>query len=103
MYNKAKAVLDEHVVVCYTWDEFCTKLEKKCLIQAPFCGVESCEESIKKDSAREEPSEPGAPSMGAKSLCIPFEQPKKMETKTECIHPKCKNKPQYYTLFGRSY
>lgn len=47
--------------------------------------------------------EPGAPSMGAKSLCIPLEQPAPIKPSDKCIHPDCKNKPIYYTLFGRSY
>jgi prolyl-tRNA synthetase len=48
----------------------------------------------------------GAPSMGAKSLCIPFNQPKGSETQLKnlkCIHNKCQEKPKFYTLFGRSY
>lgn len=49
--------------------------------------------------------EPGALSMGAKSLCIPFEQPKltKPLDELKCIHHDCKNKAKFYTLFGRSY
>lgn len=47
--------------------------------------------------------EPGAPAMGAKSLCIPLEQPTTISSNDKCIHPECKRKPQYYTLFGRSY
>lgn len=46
----------------------------------------------------------GAPAMGAKSLCIPFDQPKEGISATDkCINPSCSNKPQFYTLFGRSY
>lgn len=47
----------------------------------------------------------GTLSMGAKSLCIPFEQPPSSASfdKQTCIHPDCQNKPQFYTLFGRSY
>ena len=48
-------------------------------------------------------AEAGAPSMGAKSLCIPFEQPAKIEATDKCINPNCLGKPQNYTLFGRSY
>ncbi|XP_064460810.1 bifunctional glutamate/proline--tRNA ligase-like [Ornithodoros turicata] len=85
-----------------SWDNFLAKLEEKCLILAPFCGECDCEDNIKKQSAREE-AEPGAPAMGAKSLCIPFEQPAPMTAADRCIHPACTRKPQYYTLFGRSY
>lgn len=52
---------------------------------------------------RDEDAEPGAPAMGAKSLCIPFEQPATITESDVCIHPDCKNKPKYFTLFGRSY
>lgn len=46
--------------------------------------------------------EEGAPAMGAKSLCIPADQPKPI-TNQGCFHPDCKQKALYYTLFGRSY
>jgi bifunctional glutamyl/prolyl-tRNA synthetase len=101
MYNRVKKEMDAHIVVTDDWSEFCSKLEKKCLIQAPFCGVEECEDKIKKDSASEE-VEPGAPSMGAKSLCIPTEQPRSAEGRT-CVHPDCSHPAQFYCMFGRSY
>jgi bifunctional glutamyl/prolyl-tRNA synthetase len=41
--------------------------------------------------------------MGAKALCIPFDQPKPVKPGQTCIHPSCKNKAKFYTLFGRSY
>lgn len=40
--------------------------------------------------------------MGAKSLCIPFNQPD-LTNELKCIHYSCKNKAKFYTLFGRSY
>lgn len=45
----------------------------------------------------------GAPSMGAKALCIPFKQPAEITPGTHCIRPDCKNDAKKYTLFGRSY
>nr|CAI5819599.1 unnamed protein product [Callosobruchus analis] len=42
--------------------------------------------------------EPGAPSMGAKSLCIPLDQPAPITSSDKCIHPDCKRKPLFYTL-----
>lgn len=50
-----------------------------------------------------ETAEPGAPAMGAKSLCIPLEQPTSIQSTDKCIHPACSRKPKFYTLFGRSY
>ena len=52
MFARAKAHQDEHVVVSHDFDEFCRRLDSKCLIQAPYCGAVACEERIKKDSAR---------------------------------------------------
>lgn len=43
------------------------------------------------------------PSMGAKTLCIPFDQPKEILKDTKCVNPKCLKKAQSYVLFGRSY
>uniref|UniRef100_A0A8D8TL22 Bifunctional glutamate/proline--tRNA ligase n=1 Tax=Cacopsylla melanoneura TaxID=428564 RepID=A0A8D8TL22_9HEMI len=105
MFEKAKKDLDAHLVTSKKWNEFTDNLDKSNIILAPFCGQESCEDKIKADSARDDASiEPGAPAMGAKSLCIPFEQPKEGITPNDkCIHPDCKTKPKFYTLFGRSY
>lgn len=47
--------------------------------------------------------------MGAKSLCIPVDQPEpkigtgNANAPTRCINPKCSKDPQSWTLFGRSY
>ncbi|XP_076096577.1 bifunctional glutamate/proline--tRNA ligase-like isoform X2 [Mytilus galloprovincialis] len=103
LYSKAKADLDEHLTIAHDWTNFCDMLDKKKIIQAPFCGGIPCEEKIKKDSARDVVVEEGAPAMGAKGLCIPFKQPQKLPSGAKCIHPDCKDKPQFYTLFGRSY
>lgn len=52
-------------------------------------------------STRDQDLEPGAPSMGAKSLCIPFSPLKQLQPGQLCV---CgKESAQYYTLFGRSY
>ena len=78
-------------------------LDKSKIIQAPFCGNEECEDIIKDKSKGDVVVVEGAPSMGAKSLCIPFQQPGAIEKKTKCVKPNCTNPPQFYTLFGRSY
>lgn len=49
---RAKKDLESHLVVLDTWDEFCSYLDKKMIIMAPFCGEPSCEDLIKKNSAR---------------------------------------------------
>ena len=40
--------------------------------------------------------------MGAKSLCIPADQPRAI-TSQKCVHPSCQEKATCYTMFGRSY
>lgn len=104
MFNKAKKEFDEHISLVHSWSDFVGGLSKKNLLLAPFCGDETCEKHIKDDSASNEAdTEVGALAMGAKSLCIPFDQPKQIDSKTKCINPKCTLKPTAYTLFGRSY
>ncbi|XP_071527689.1 bifunctional glutamate/proline--tRNA ligase isoform X2 [Panulirus ornatus] len=102
MLTRAYADQVSHMVKVTKWSDFRGNLEKGNILLAPFCGEEECEDAIKKDSSVEEAVEPGAPSMGAKSLCIPFEQPGEING-LSCIHPSCKARPLYYALFGRSY
>ena len=51
-FYRAKADLDKFLSISHEWTDFCDSLDKKKVIQAPFCGEISCEEKIKKDSAR---------------------------------------------------
>ncbi|CAN9311243.1 unnamed protein product [Alternaria alternata] len=56
------------------------------------CEGDKCEDEVK------------APAMGAKSLCIPFDQPEGIEPgKTKCINPDCQTPAKQWILFGRSY
>ncbi|CAG4984607.1 unnamed protein product [Colias eurytheme] len=106
MLNKAIKERDERLSSVTKWEDFISALEKKHILLAPFCGEIPCEDNIKNDSARNEDdqtTEVKAPSMGAKSLCIPFNQPRSLTASDKCIHPSCKNKPKFITLFGRSY
>lgn len=52
---------------------------------------------------RDEVVEVGAPSMGAKALCIPFQPPRPLAPGTLCVRPGCGAVAKSYTLFGRSY
>jgi len=103
LYAKAEKDLNEHTAVVEEWDDFLTSLNKQNIIMTPFCGEKECEEQIKKDSAQGAVVEEGAPAMGAKSLCIPLKQPKKLCCGQRCVLPGCKISAKYYTLFGRSY
>lgn len=101
---KATKDLNDHMKITKVWNELTTFLDAKNLIMAPFCGEIPCEEKIKADSAREDTEgDAQGPAMGAKSLCIPFDQPAAILATDKCVHPACNNKPKFYTLFGRSY
>lgn len=52
MYNKAMKELKAHTVKLKDWSQFCSALDGKNIILAPFCEEESCEDNIKKDSTR---------------------------------------------------
>ena len=105
LFAKAKEAFDSHRVVVNEWKDFVPNLNKKNVILAPWCGVMECEEDIKDSSAKQDNGEEievdeKAPSMGAKSLCIPFDQPKLKEGQ-KCV--KCDRKAIQYCMFGRSY
>lgn len=104
LYEKCKANMDARQKQVDKWDEFLTKLNEKCTLIAPFCGRPACEDNIKKDSVRESKDGDTGPLMGAKSLCIPRDQPEtKFDASSKCIHPSCQEAPKFWCLFGRSY
>ncbi|CAF2308483.1 unnamed protein product [Rotaria sp. Silwood2] len=103
LYKKAKDEFDSHTILVKDWASFLMGLDNSCIMLAPFCGEPACEDLIKKDSARDAVVEEGAPAMGAKGLCIPFDQPEKLAKNQQCCHPDCKSPAKFYTLFGRSY
>ncbi|XP_050666010.1 bifunctional glutamate/proline--tRNA ligase isoform X4 [Leptidea sinapis] len=106
MLVRATKERDERLTFATKWEDFTAALDKRHMIFSPFCGEIPCEDSIKNDSARveeDETNEGKGPSMGAKSLCIPFQPPREVNDSDRCIHPACKNKAKFITLFGRSY
>ena len=81
LFTKAKAEYDSSVMITYDWKDFVPRLNNKKVLLSPFCGVPECEEVIKKESTVEDPTIAGGGQlMGAKSLCIPLEQPKESLT-----------------------
>jgi bifunctional glutamyl/prolyl-tRNA synthetase len=105
MLAKSTKDLNTHLRHADTWKEFIAALNDQCLVQAPFCGDKDCETDIKDQSAIDtggEALEAGAPSMGAKSLCIPFDPIKKHVAGTKCIKG-CGEDAICNTMFGRSY
>jgi prolyl-tRNA synthetase len=93
MLAAARARFDACVERASTWDEFMAALERRHMVLAPWADEEEVEEDVKKRSAT-------ADAMGAKSLCIPFEQPE-LPAGTACF---ASGKPaKNWCLFGRSY
>ncbi|XP_062427788.1 bifunctional glutamate/proline--tRNA ligase isoform X6 [Rhea pennata] len=101
LYNRASEDLKSHMVVANTMEDFQKELDSGKIVQIPFCGETECEDWIKKTTARDQDLEPGAPSMGAKSLCIPFQPLSELQCGAKCVCSK--NPAKFYTLFGRSY
>ncbi|XP_057243470.1 bifunctional glutamate/proline--tRNA ligase-like [Malurus melanocephalus] len=101
LYSRASEDLKSHMVVANNMEDFQKELDSGKIVQIPFCGEIECEDWIKKTTARDQDLEPGAPSMGAKSLCIPFQPLQELQRGARCV---CgKNPAKFYTLFGRSY
>lgn len=109
MFKKADAEYKARRIEVTAWDDFVPALNAKNVILVPHCHGDKCEDEIKEMSARKEAGDltevdAKAPSMGAKSLCIPFEQPKGLvEGETKCVNPNCKGLAKSWVLFGRSY
>jgi prolyl-tRNA synthetase len=108
LYDRADEKFKSHIKTITKWDDFVPALNGKNICLIPHCLREECEDEVKDLSARKAEEESGvaqdakAPSMGAKSLCIPFEQDK-LEEGTKCTNPNCKNLAKQWCLFGRSY
>lgn len=109
MFNKAKAAFDSHRVQLTNWDDFVPTLNGKNVVLVPHCEGEKCEDEVKEKSAKKAlgdgvAEDKQAPAMGAKSLCIPFDQPAGItQGETKCINPDCTNLAKAWVLFGRSY
>ncbi|CAN6674925.1 hypothetical protein TRVA0_072S00386 [Trichomonascus vanleenenianus] len=103
MLARAKKAYDEHIVYTEKLEDFVPLMNKKNVLRAPFCGDGPCEDDIKDRTTASEGDEDydeRAPSMGAKSLCIPLglDAPKEG---TKCVG--CGKPAKYITQFGRSY
>lgn len=106
MFNKAKKAYDDHIVKIDQFDQVVPALDNKNVLILPWCEAEACEEDIKKRSAeiaeRNTTVDEKAPSAGAKSLCIPFDQERfgKMPEGQKCVG--CGEAAKRWTMFGRS-
>ncbi|KTW27143.1 proline-tRNA ligase [Pneumocystis jirovecii RU7] len=108
LYKKAKKQYDENVQIVYQWEDFVPLLNKKKLLLIPWCKRSLCEEEIRKNSTSESSTgseDENMLAMGAKSLCIPLEQPTGEHLLKEgVIHcTACGELAITFALFGRSY
>ncbi|KAI8621917.1 hypothetical protein BC830DRAFT_1092162 [Chytriomyces sp. MP71] len=109
MFAKAKKERDSHLIRLEKFEDgFVKILDAKNMILAPWCERVACEKEVKERSQRialaGEDADEKAPSMGAKTLCIPFEQPTDkpiIPGKTKCFA--CEHDAVSYTMWGRSY
>ena len=90
LFKKAKNSFDTSIEKITKWEEFVPALNKKKLVIIPFCLAEECEDDIKERTKKrddsDEPEDTKAPSMGAKSLCRPFDQPEGLVLgETKCM------------------
>ncbi|WFD43743.1 proline--tRNA ligase [Malassezia psittaci] len=106
MYTRADEEFKAHRKVVTDWDLFTSTLNAKNHVIIPWCEEEECEDAIKDRSARtassEEAQDERAPSMGAKSLCIPFDQEAYPAIQGKSC-PQCGKPAKRWTMFGRSY
>ncbi|KAF2754362.1 prolyl-tRNA synthetase [Pseudovirgaria hyperparasitica] len=109
MFKRADAIYREHRKEITNWDDFVPALNSKNFCLIPHCEGDDCEDEIKKMSARTDTGDDvaedaRAPAMGAKSLCIPFDQPSGITLgETKCTNPNCKALAKSWVMFGRSY
>ncbi|KAJ2757279.1 ribose-phosphate pyrophosphokinase 1, partial [Coemansia nantahalensis] len=108
MLIRARATMQERVRMVLRWEDFVPALNSKCMAMIPWCERDECEEQIKARSTRDargdEPEDEKEPSMGAKSLCLPMQQPAEppiVPGQTKCVQ--CGHDAKRYALFGRSY
>lgn len=106
LYSRADEKFKSHRKLITDWDDFVPALNSKNVCLIPHCLTEECEDEIKDLSARKDddaPEDAKAPSMGAKSLCIPFDQPDGITEETKCTNPKCSNKAKKWCMFGSKF
>lgn len=110
LFRRADEEFRAHRKIITNWDDFVPALNDKNICVIPHCLTEECEDQIKEMSARKAeedlgvPQDARAPSMGAKSLCIPFEQPEGIVPGvTKCTNPHCGRFAEKWCLFGRKF
>ena len=87
LLKNAKKSLKDSIVDVKKWDDFVKAIKDRKMVRAAWCEEEICEDWIKDKSG------------GAKSINIPFDQPKKIPAK--CAH--CGKPAKSVALFAKSY
>ena len=85
LFGKAKRFLDESIITSKTYEEIKNAISTGKIAFAPWCENVSCEAKVKQDT-------------GAKTLNIPFDQPKE---KVNCSI--CNSEAKVWVYFARSY
>ncbi|KAJ3877471.1 hypothetical protein F5051DRAFT_408391 [Lentinula edodes] len=105
MFKRAQESFHSRLKEVTKWEDVVPGLDSKNVVVIPWCEREACEDDIKERSAKaSEPTDERAPSAGAKSLAIPFDQSRWTAIepgKTKC--PACGQDAKRWTMFGRSY
>ncbi|KXN89153.1 Putative proline--tRNA ligase C19C7.06 [Leucoagaricus sp. SymC.cos] len=105
MFDRAKKIYDERLIPITKWEQLVPALDNKCVVVMPWCERTECEDEIKERSAKgAEQTDERAPSAGAKSLAIPFDQSRWdpiVPGQTKC--PNCGQDAKRWAMFGRSY
>lgn len=108
MFAKADGEFRTHRKIVTEWKDFVPALNGKNVCVIPHCTTEDCEDRVKEQSkgnVEGQEVDVRAPSMGAKSLCIPFEQEHEglVHGETKCVNPTCEKLAEKWVMFGRSY
>jgi prolyl-tRNA synthetase len=110
LFNRADQQYRSHRKTITNWDDFVPALNEKNVCLIPHCLTEECEDQVKDKSRRKAEEDSGvpqdakAPSMGAKSLCIPFDQPEGIKHgETKCGNPSCGRLAEKWCMFGRKF
>ncbi|KAJ4488262.1 hypothetical protein J3R30DRAFT_3280946 [Lentinula aciculospora] len=105
MFKRAQETFHSRLKEVTRWEDVVPALDAKNIVVMPWCEREVCEDDIKERSAKaSEPTDERAPSAGAKSLAIPFDQSRWTAIEPgKTICPACGNDAKRWTMFGRSY
>jgi prolyl-tRNA synthetase len=108
MLARARKEYDDHRVVVTDWEKVVPTVNGKNVVLIPHCEDGDCADAVKDETAKKgqtegQPEDGKAPSMGAKALCIPFDQESQGALPEFCLRPSCGKKATKWVQFGRSY